>query len=246
MTVADKSTAGRFDHVTFISAGAGSGKTYRLIDELEKAIVEDGISPAGILATTFTVKAASELRERVRDRLLAHDRLDLAERTAESLIGTVHGVCERLLKRFAFELGLSPQSNVMSIEDGARFFNQALDHVLPIDRVREMNAYARRLGMVDRGLPTWQGVVKSIADKARENNLSDVELRAMGKRNADDLLAFFPAPSNDDPTQALADIVATTIRELPRAATRASTNTGRSLRTRKPTWRSPTVLGPSG
>ncbi|MYF28553.1 MAG: AAA family ATPase [Gammaproteobacteria bacterium] len=218
MTVADKSTAGRFDHVTFISAGAGSGKTYRLIDELEKAIVEDGISPAGILATTFTVKAASELRERVRDRLLAHDRLDLAERTAESLIGTVHGVCERLLKRFAFELGLSPQSNVMSIEDGARFFNQALDHVLPIDRVREMNAYARRLGMVDRGLPTWQGVVKSIADKARENNLSDVELRAMGKRNADDLLAFFPAPSNDDPTQALADIVATTIRELPQGS----------------------------
>ncbi|MDE0661445.1 MAG: UvrD-helicase domain-containing protein [Gammaproteobacteria bacterium] len=218
MTVADKSTAGRFDHVTFISAGAGSGKTYRLIDELEKAIVEDGISPAGILATTFTVKAASELRERVRDRLLAHDRLDLAERTAESLIGTVHGVCERLLKRYAFELGLSPQSNVMSIEDGARFFNQALDHVLPIDRVREMNAYARRLGMVDRGLPTWQGVVKSIADKARENNLSDVELRAMGKRNADDLLAFFPAPSNDDPTQALADIVATTIRELPQGS----------------------------
>ena len=218
MTVADKSTAGRFDHVTFISAGAGSGKTYRLIDELEKAIVEDGISPAGILATTFTVKAASELRERVRDRLLAHDRLDLAERTAESLIGTVHGVCERLLKRFAFELGLSPQSHVMSIEDGARFFNQALDHVLPIDRVREMNAYARRLGMVDRGLPTWQGVVKSIADKARENNLSDVELRAMGKRNADDLLAFFPAPSNDDPTQALADIVATTIRELPQGS----------------------------
>ena len=215
MTVAVKSTAGRFDHVTFISAGAGSGKTYRLIDELEKAIVEDGIPPAGILATTFTVKAATELRERVRDRLLAHDRLDLAERTAESLIGTVHSVCERLLKRFAFELGLSPQANVMSIEDGARFFNQALDHVLPIHRVREMNAYARRLGMVDRGLPNWQGVVKAIADKARENNLSDEELRAMGEHNADDLLAFFPAPSNDDPTQALTDMVTTTVRDLP-------------------------------
>ena len=215
MTATDKSAPKRFDHVTFISAGAGSGKTYRLIDELEKAIVEDGIPPAGILATTFTVKAATELRERVRDRLLAHGRLDLAERTAESLIGTVHSVCERLLKRFAFELGLSPQANVMSIEDGARFFNQALDHVLPIDRVREMNAYARRLGMVERGLPTWQGVVKAIADKARENNLRDEELRAMGEHNADDLLAFFPARSDDDPTQALTEIVTTTIRELP-------------------------------
>ena len=220
MTAATESTAGRFDHVTFISAGAGSGKTYRLIDELEQAIVEDAVPPAGILATTFTVKAATELRERVRDRLLAHGQLDLAERTVESLIGTVHGVCERLLKRFAFELGLSPQANVMSIEDGARFFNQALDRVLPIDRVREMNAYARRLGMVDRGLPTWQGVVKSIADKARENNLRDEDLRAMGQRNADDLLAFFPAPSNEDPTQALTDIVAETIRELPQGSYR--------------------------
>ena len=215
MTAGDKSAPKRFDHVTFISAGAGSGKTYRLIDELERAIVEDGLPPAGILATTFTVKAATELRERVRDRLLARGRLDLAERSAESLIGTVHSVCERLLQRFAFELGLSPQLNVMSIEDGARFFNQALDHVLPIDRVREMNAYARRLGMVDRGLPNWQGVVKSIADKARENNLGDDALRAMGERNADDLLAFFPAPGDDDPTQALADVVISTVRELP-------------------------------
>ena len=37
MTAADQPVPGRFDHVTFISAGTGSGKTYRLIDELEKA-----------------------------------------------------------------------------------------------------------------------------------------------------------------------------------------------------------------
>ena len=216
MTIPDEPTTGRFDHVTFISAGAGSGKTYRLIDELEKAIVDDGIAPARIVATTFTVKAATELRERVRDRLIAHGQLELAERTAESLIGTVHSVCERLLRRFAFELGLSPQLNVMSIEDGARYFNQALDHVLPIDRVRQMNACARRLGMLVRGQPAWQSVVKDIADKARENNLSDDELRTMGRQNANDLLAFFPPTSDEDPTQALIDLVEGTMRVLPR------------------------------
>ena len=215
MTSTAQAGDGRFDHVTFISAGAGSGKTYRLIEELERAFVEDGIPPAGVLATTFTVKAATELRERVRDRLLANDRLELAERTAESLIGTVHSVCERLLRRFAFELGLSPQLNVMSIEDGARFFNQALDQVLPIDRVREMNAYSRRLGMVERGLPIWQSVVKDIADKARENDLAAQALRTIGHRNANDLLAFFPTTSVEDPTQALVEQVANTISELP-------------------------------
>jgi len=209
------SSPGRFDHVTFISAGAGSGKTYRLIEELEGALVHDRVSPGGIVATTFTVKAATELKERVRDRLLAGDRLDLAERTAESLIGTVHSVCERLLKRFAFELGLSPQLNVMSIDDGARFFNQALDGVLPIDRVREMNAYSQRLGIVNRGMPDWWRVVKGIVDKARENNIEGADLRVMGERNAARLLAFFPPPLDTDPTPEMRRRVGETIVDMP-------------------------------
>jgi len=209
------SSPGPFDHVTFISAGAGSGKTYRLIEELERALVHDGVSPAGIVATTFTVKAATELKERVRDRLLAGDRLELAERTAESLIGTVHSVCERLLKRFAFELGLSPQLNVMSIDDGARFFNQALDQVLPIDRVREMNAYSQRLGIVNRGMPDWWRVVKDIVDKARENNIDGAGLKAMGKRNAAGLLTFFPQAASSDPTAELARRIEETAANMP-------------------------------
>ena len=48
MTSTAQAGDGRFDHVTFISAGAGSGKTYRLIEELEKAFVEDGIPAAGV------------------------------------------------------------------------------------------------------------------------------------------------------------------------------------------------------
>ena len=202
-------------HVTFISAGAGSGKTYRLTRELERALRDGVVSPQGVVGTTFTVKAASELRERVRDRLIAAGRIELAERTAESLVGTVHSVCERLLKRFAFELGLSPQMNVMSIDDGTRFFHQALDHVLALERVREMNAFAHRLGVTDRGLPTWQAAVKDVADKARENDIDPPALRAMGKRNADAFLAFFPDALDIDPTAALLDRVQSAIRDIP-------------------------------
>ena len=158
------------------------------------------------------------MRERVRDRLLANDRLELAERTAESLIGTVHSVCERLLRRFAFELGLSPQLNVMSIEDGARFFNQALDEVLPIDRVREMNAYSRRLGMVERGLPNLavgrQGHRRQ-GPRERLGRTGAPHFVRWASQNANDLLAFFPTTSVEDPTQALVEQVANTIVELP-------------------------------
>ncbi|HEX7080640.1 MAG TPA: UvrD-helicase domain-containing protein [Gammaproteobacteria bacterium] len=187
--------SGRFAHVRFISAGAGSGKTYRLTEELENALVRDGRAPSGVIATTFTVKAAAELRERVRERLIRTGRIALAEQTAQSLIGTVHSVCERLLARFAFELGLSPELRVASLEDCTDFFNEALDDALAPDpdAVRTMNGVAYRLGIDD-----WRGDVKQIADRARENDIAPDALVAMGRRCADELLAHFPPPVSGD------------------------------------------------
>jgi ATP-dependent exoDNAse (exonuclease V) beta subunit len=184
---------GRYAHVRFISAGAGSGKTYRLTAELEHALVDEGVDPGRVIGTTFTVKAAAELRERVRERLIRGGRTNLAEQTAEALIGTVHSVCERLLKRFAFELGLSPALAVASIEDGVGFFDQALDEALTAADVREMNALSARLDIDD-----WRRDVKSIADRARDNDVAPDALTEMGRRSADDLLALFPAPEAGD------------------------------------------------
>ena len=190
----------RWSHVTFISAGAGSGKTYRLTQELECALLRGDTTPSGVIGTTFTVKAAAELRERVRNRLLANGHLELAERSVESLIGTVHSVCERLLKRFAFELGLSPQLNVMSVEDGERFFNQALDQEVDLPRLRKMNALSSRLGLADRNAPEWQKTVKSVVDIARENDIAPEKLRSMADGNVGELLGFFGEPLDADPT----------------------------------------------
>ena len=57
-------------NIRFISAGAGSGKTYRLTEELEDALIKGRARPACVIGTTFTKKAARELRERVRQRLV--------------------------------------------------------------------------------------------------------------------------------------------------------------------------------
>ena len=42
-------------HVRFISAGAGSGKTYRLTRELEQALSDGRVTPSAVIGTTFTV-----------------------------------------------------------------------------------------------------------------------------------------------------------------------------------------------
>ena len=186
-----------FSHVTFISAGAGSGKTYRLTEELERAL-QNGVSPAGVIGTTFTVKAAGELNDRVRERLIRGGRPQLAERMSQALIGTVHSVCERLLQRFAFELGLSPALNVLGIEDD-RLFRHALDEVVGLAEVREMNGLAERLSLA-RG---WQRNVQDVVDRARSNDISAAALVDMGADSADRLLAFFPKARAGDHRDAL-------------------------------------------
>jgi ATP-dependent helicase/nuclease subunit A len=186
-----------FSHVTFISAGAGSGKTYRLTEELERAL-QNGVSPAGVIGTTFTVKAAGELNDRVRERLIRGGHPQLAERMSQALIGTVHSVCERLLQRFAFELGLSPALNVLGIQDD-RLFHHALDEVVGLAEVREMNGLAVRLSL-SRG---WQRDVEDIVDRARSNDIAAAALAGMGCDSADRLLAFFPQAAAGDHRGAL-------------------------------------------
>ena len=117
---------------------------------------------------------------------------------SQALIGTVHSVCERLLKRFAFELGLSPELNVLGIEDH-RLFHQALDEVTDLDTVRTMNALAARL---ETG--RWQEHVEKIAERARDNDIDGDALRAMGTDSARALLEFFPPRSARRPSRGVA------------------------------------------
>ena len=107
-----------------IRAGAGSGKTTELCRIVAEAVAM-GLDPSRILATTFTKKAAAELKSRMQAKLLGlgndssktefghADRFDLAA------IGTVHSVASRLLSRYAIEMGLSPTLEVLD-ESGSQ------------------------------------------------------------------------------------------------------------------------------
>ena len=55
----------------FVSAGAGSGKTYRLTQDIARMITAGECQAEEIILTTFTEAAAKELREKVRSTLYA-------------------------------------------------------------------------------------------------------------------------------------------------------------------------------
>jgi len=69
LTRAQAAAVGDRTRSLLLSANAGSGKTSVLVERFVRAVREDGIDPARILAITFTDKAAGELRERLRARL---------------------------------------------------------------------------------------------------------------------------------------------------------------------------------
>ncbi len=96
-----------------LSAAAGSGKTAVLVERFVAAVREDGLGPGRILAVTFTERAAAELRERVRARLLALGERAAARETEAAIIGTFHGFCARLLRTHALAAGLDPEFAIL-------------------------------------------------------------------------------------------------------------------------------------
>ncbi|MFN5365476.1 MAG: UvrD-helicase domain-containing protein, partial [Bacteroidota bacterium] len=117
-------------NIKIISAGAGSGKTHRLTGEMYDLMKDGIVRPSGIIATTFTKKAAAELQERVRLKLLQNGMTEEASELGEALIGTVHSIGTRLLQRFAFEAGVSPLVEIIADGDEQRIFNESLAQVL--------------------------------------------------------------------------------------------------------------------
>jgi len=192
--------------IHIISASAGSGKTHRLVDELERAItsVENPIRPEAVIATTFTVKAAAELRERVRARLLARGLVAEAQRLAMARIGTVHSVCASLVTEFAFELGLPPDTRTLEEDAAHAAFERSLAGLVSTTREEDDillagSSAATALHDLEDRMPglDWLTRVREIVEQARGNRSDPEDLRACASRSADSLLAYLPPAVGD-------------------------------------------------
>ncbi|MFM0185561.1 UvrD-helicase domain-containing protein [Paraburkholderia nemoris] len=189
------------NNIEFISAGAGSGKTYKLTSTLAEALESGDARPHAVLATTFTVKAATELRERARSWLLNKGEIELATAIGQAKLGTVNSVCGQLLKRFCFEIGLSPDQTVLSEGQARRLLATSLAETLDESGREKLVMLTTKFGIEHA---EWSAQIEEVVSAARNNDISAEEVRAMGRRNADLMLTNWPAPSTgSDPTKAL-------------------------------------------
>ena len=198
-------------NIRFISAGAGSGKTYRLTEILTDRLTdaEYAARPEAVMATTFTKKAAGELVERVRQNLIENQEYKLANSMGQALIGTVNSVCGQLLVRYAFEAGLSPQLEVLAETEQPVLFGQALEQAMTPDDIREMHALALRLGVDE-----WQQEIGKLVDLTRANDISAAELESHARQSLKDLMAFFPSPVDEDLDTQLHSAIKQAIEEI--------------------------------
>jgi DNA helicase-2/ATP-dependent DNA helicase PcrA len=170
-----------------VLAGAGSGKTRVLTHRVAWLVQVEGASPHGILAVTFTNKAAGEMRARIESML--------GVPSAPLWIGTFHGIAHRLLRIHWRDTHLPQSFQIMDSEDQLRAIRRLLkaqnldeDRWVPKEIMWFINARKdeglRAHQIKDDGDPTRRQFIKLYAlyqeqcDRAGVVDFAELLLRA--------------------------------------------------------------------
>ena len=127
-----------------ILAGAGSGKTRVLTTRIAWLIQTGQVSPIGVLAVTFTNKAAKEMMLRLSAMLPINTR--------GMWIGTFHGLCNRLLRAHHKEAGLPSTFQILDTQDQLSAIKRLLkglkvdDEKYPPKQLQYFIAHAKERG----------------------------------------------------------------------------------------------------
>src|SRR6266545_5296356 len=127
------------DDTLIVEAAAGTGKTTELVRRIVRVIETGRAEVTGIVAVTFTEKAAGELKLRLREALEEarggsvsgsdeRDRFDRAvQNLEEAHVSTIHGFCADLLRERPVEARVDPLFRVLTEGQAQRLFKEAFD-----------------------------------------------------------------------------------------------------------------------
>lgn len=197
-TPAQAQSIEHLDGPLLISAGAGSGKTFTLSQRIAHAFQEGtGFEGApflddinSVLAITFTDKAANEIKARVRATLRSIGRVDQALKVDGAWISTIHGMCARILREHALEIGIDPGFSVVSESREEELRNLCIEEVLEGHDVKEAEAYNK--------LFAEYGVHTSRNGSSVQTMLKGVFTAAAGLESGLDAFTFGPQTASPD------------------------------------------------
>ena len=214
------------ENSAWVSAHAGSGKTYVLITRLVTLMLS-GTRPEKLLCLTYTRTAAAEMKQRLNDLLgewtvLPDGKLksEMKRRTGQTptqkqindvrqlfaramdtpgglKIQTIHAFCEALLKRFPLEAGISPGFKVM---DERAFQALATDTRQKILQQTEPDELTKALQRLTRRMneTVFNNLCKAITEKRRDFLTQSDEERRNGLMNILNVTQHVPLESFGD------------------------------------------------
>ena len=158
-------------NITYISAGAGSGKTYCLTDKLASILADGKIRGENIMMTTFTKPAAGELKRKAKAKLYSKGMVKESEEVDMATIGTIHSVAKSFLEKYWYLLGHSPSMNVLNEEDEEFFFNQSISDIVSEEDASFLSDFAETF-KIDKDF--WEEPLREIVKNARLYSIKDL------------------------------------------------------------------------
>ena len=195
--MSDKYTAAQRRAVTetegnmLVSASAGSGKTFVMIERVIKLVVEGKAKVSEILAVTFTEAAAAEMKQKLVTALrkkLADGEDNSAIRAAleevpAASISTIHKFCADLLRCYFYEIGLDPTFKVADETVADEIRNAAAQKVFErlYDDGNEDFLYLVRIFRTSRKDDELKNTVKKLAEAASSEKNPEEFIAFCGK-----------------------------------------------------------------
>ena len=147
---AQRAAVEAYDSASLIIAGAGSGKT-RVLTSRIAYMIQKGIKPKNILATTFTNKAAQEMRERIVKMIPEH----LTEGQARHIwMGTFHSIFARILRTDAERIGFPANFTIYDASDARNLIKTIVKELNLADDKYKPNVIASRISQAKNALVT--------------------------------------------------------------------------------------------
>ena len=169
-------------NITYISAGAGSGKTYTLTTKLAELVSKDRndpdhVEPEQVILTTFTVKAANEFKEKAKAELYKIGKYDEASRLDKALMGTIDSVATSLIQKYWYTIGISPKQGVMDDCAKASYINQSIANIPTDEDLQFFAKFRRAFNIVDKDAHPdfnfWKDHLRDIVEKSISFDISD-------------------------------------------------------------------------
>lgn len=171
-------------NTTFVSAGAGSGKTYRLTQDIARMITDGKCRAEEIILTTFTDAAAKELREKVRSTLYSEGLYEAAMNIDNAAIGTIHSIAYQFVSRYWYLLGISANVSIMDTEGSKFCISQSLASLPTEEDLKlfeeifiSLNVTKQKGFILKPNPDFWKEELKKIIDKTVELCIDENKLQ---------------------------------------------------------------------